>query len=472
LSGSATVIDSDLAADPAGNRAAVRRGWILWLAAVVPAAAGLALIAGSLDAPLPQSFGFRGFPALFALAFGSVGTFVVTRRPGNRVGGILIAIGINSGVLGFIFEYANVGLVAAPGSLPGALWAAWLASWTYVPIVILAGPLLLSVYPDGRFLSNRWRAVAGIGVGLGLVTMLGLALGEGPFENFTFANNPIGILPRSVGNPIAGLSSFGVGLTFVACAASLILRFRAADRVARQQLKWFAMAALFVAVAVPLPFLGRAGSVIFIASLCALPVATGMAVLRYGLYEIDTVINRALVYGLLTALLAGLFTASIGLMQRVSKAFTGADSEAALVLTTLVVVAAFTPVKSRLQTLVDRRFKENRDPAVRLTSFVKEVQASLSVPDTERTLRRFLHLVVEACDLRGAHIELDRPGSIAWNAAEGEPPETNAVVIGPAPMGGGSVRLTVGQGKRRPTLTSRDRSAVEAALVAVAAELD
>jgi len=472
LSGSTAVIEAEPATGIGGDRAAVRLGWILWLAAMLPAAAGLALIAGSLDAPLPQSFGFRGFPTLFALSFGSVGAFVVTRRPGNRVGGILVAIGINSGGLGFLFEYANVGLVAAPGSLPGALWAAWLASWIYVPVVILAGPLLLSVYPDGRFISNRWRAVAGIGVGLGALTMLGLALGEGPFENFSFADNPIGVVPRSIGNSIAGLANLGVILTFAASAASLTVRFRAADRVARQQLKWFAVAALVVVVALPLPFVDRAGSVIFIAALCALPVATGMAVLRYGLYEIDTVINRALVYGLLTALLAGLFTASIGLMQRVSKAITGADSEAALVLTTLVVVAAFTPVKSRLQTLVDRGFKENRDPAVRLTSFVSDVRATLSVPDAQRTLRRFLHLIVEVCDLRGARIEVDRPGSTTWDAAEGDLPEANAVIIGPAPLGRASVRLFVGQGRRRPTLLSRDRSAVEAALVAVAAELD
>ena len=472
MSGSTSVIEVESPAERAASRAAVRRGWLLWLAAMVPAAAGLALIAGSLDAPLPESFGFRGFPALLALAFGSVGAFVVTRRPGNRVGGILVAIGINSGVLGFLFEYADVGLVAAPGTLPGAIWAAWLASWIYVPVVILAGPLLLSVYPDGRFVSNRWRAIAGIGVGLGLLTMLGLALGEGPFGNFSFAENPIGVVPRPIGAALAGLSNLGVTVTFVASAASLIVRFRAADRVARQQLKWFAVAALVVVVALPLPFVGRAGSVILIAALCALPVATGMAVLRYGLYEIDTVINRALVYGLLTALLAGLFTASIGLMQRVSKAITGADSEAALVLTTLIVVAAFTPVKSRLQSLVDRRFKETRDPAVRLTSFVSDVQASLSLPDAKRTMRRFLHLVVEACDLRGGRIELDRPGSIAWDAAEGELLDANAAIIGPAPLGRGSVRLIVGQGKRRPTLISRDRSAVEAALVAVAAELD
>ncbi|HKB27525.1 MAG TPA: hypothetical protein VKC59_00725, partial [Candidatus Limnocylindrales bacterium] len=411
MSGSAIVIEAEPAEDRAANRAAARRGWILWLAAVLPAMAGLALIAGSVDAPLPESFGFRGDPALLALSFGSVGAFVLTRRPGNRVGAILIAIGVNSGVLGFFFEYANVGLFVAPGSLPGAVWAAWLASWIYVPLVILAGPLLLSVYPDGRFLSLRWRAVAIIGVAFGLLRMFVLAFGVGPLENFStrssgiqsttgfFVDNPAGVLPRSIGDPMLALSNFGVVLTFGACAASLIVRFRAADRDGRQQLKWFAVAALALAATAPLGFLGRAGGVAFILVLCTLPVATGLAVLRYGLYEIDTVINRAIVYGLLTAVLAGIYTASIGVMQRLSKSVTGADSDAAIVVTTLLVVIAFTPIKGRLQAFVDRRFKENRDPAHRLDEFVKEVAASLSSLDPPRTLRRFLGVVVDACDL-------------------------------------------------------------------------
>jgi hypothetical protein len=482
LSGS-TVIAEEPPADRAGNRAAVRRGWILWLAAIVPAAAGLALIAGSLDAPIPESFGFRGFPALLALSFGSVGAFVVTRRPGNRVGAILVAIGVNSGVLGFLFEYANVGLFAAPGSLPGALWAAWLASWIYVPVVILAGPLLLSVYPDGRFLSMRWRAVARMGVAFGLLRMFVLALGVGPLENFSarssgiqsatgfVVDNPAGVLPRSIGDPTLALSNFGVTLTFVACAVSLIVRFRAADRDGRQQLKWFAVAALVLAVTAPLGFFGQAGGVVFIVVLSTMPLATGLAVLRYGLYEIDTVINRAIVYGLLTAVLAGIYTASIGVMQRLSKSFTGADSDAAIVVTTLLVVTAFTPIKSRLQSLVDRRFKENRDPAAQLDSFVNEVLASLSSLDPPRTLRRFLGVVVAACDLPGGRIELERLGVDLWTANEGERPTTDPIVTASAASGTGRVSLILSPSRRTGSLSLRDRTAIERALTAVAAEL-
>jgi hypothetical protein len=471
------------AEDRSGARAAARRGWILWLAAMVPAAGGLLLIAGSLDAPLPESFGFRGFPALLALSFGSVGAFVVTRRPGNRVGAILTAIGINSGVVGFLYEYANVGVIAAPGSLPGALWAAWLASWIYVPLVILAGPLLLSVYPDGRFLSRRWRAVALIGIAFGLLRMFILAVGVGPLENFSarssgiesatgfFVDNPAGVLPRSIGDPIAGLANFGVTFMIAACAASLIVRFRAADRDGRQQLKWFAVAALVLAVTAPLGFLGRAGGVAFIVALCALPIATGMAVLRYGLYEIDTVINRALVYGLLTAILAGLYTASVGLMQRVSKAATGADSDAAIVLTTLFVVTAFTPVKNRLQRLVDQRFKENRDPATRLDEFVGLVRDSLSPLDAHKTLRRLLRVVVQACDLPGGRIELDGPNGTPWSTRVGEDPVDGPAITLTAPRGSGSIRLVLSSPTRTGTLSARDRAAVERALTSIVDEL-
>jgi hypothetical protein len=467
-----TVIAEEPATDRAGNRAAVRRGWILWLVAMLPAAAGLALIAGSLDAPLPQSFGFRGFPALLALSFGSVGAFVLTRRPGNRVGAILVAIGINSGVLGFLLEYGNVGLVAAPGMLPGAIWAAWLASWTWVPLLILAGPLLLSVYPDGRFVSRRWPAVAFLGVLFGLLLILVLALGVGRLENFSFADNPIGVLPRSIGNVLSSLAYVGLNLTFVVCAVSLVVRFRAADRDGRQQLKWFAMAAFALAVLAPLSFVVYPlGSVIFIAALCAIPVATGLAVLRYGLYEIDTVINRAIVYGLLTAVLAGIYTASIGGMQRLSKSFTGVDSDAAIVLTTLLVVTAFTPIKGRLQSLVDRRFKENRDPADQLEGFLTEVRASLSLPDPPRTLRRFLGVVVAACDLPGGRIELERPGVGLWAADEGERPTSDPVIVVSAPMGPGTVRLTLSPSSRTGSMSPRDQAAIDRALVAVAEEL-
>lgn len=457
------------------NVVAVSGPWtsrVLWLAAVIPAFAGLLLLAGSLNAPIPESYGFRGFSAMFALSFGSIGAFVLSRRPGNRVGWILVLIGIASGLLTFQIEYANVGLIASPGSLPGAIWMAWLGSWFWVPIVILAGPVLLSVYPDGSFVSNRWRAVTLLGVAVGLAMVVVLALQSGPLNNFRFVDSPVGIVSQGLASAIAIPLSVGLVATLAGCGASLFVRFRTAEREGRQQLKWFAAAAFVLVLSGPLGFTaGKIGQVVFIVALCMIPLATGLSVLRYGLYEIDTVINRAIVYGLLTAILAGLYTASVGLMQRVSKGVTGTDSDAAIVLTTLVVVTAFTPVKSRLQAFVDRRFKENRDPNALLGAFVKDVQASLARPDPERTLDRFLRLVIEACEVHGGRVELDRPGAPTWVVVEGISPDMGSLSIGPVPLGTGSLRLVIGQSKRRLTLSERDRAAVQTAVIAVAAEL-
>jgi hypothetical protein len=460
------------ALQPPRTTTALRRGWILWLAAMVPAAAGLLLLAASVDAPVPESYGFRGFTALLALAYGSVGAFVLARRPGNRVGGILLAAGIVSALVGLFTEYANVGLIADPGSLPGAIWAAWVASWLWVPIVVLSGPLLLSLYPDGQFVTRRWRWVALFAVALGALAMLGLALTPGPVNNFVFVDNPAGILPASVVQPLASVVAVGLTLALIVSAGSLIVRFRGSDRDSRQQLKWFALAAIVLAVVGPLGFVGgKAGSVIFVMALCGIPVATGLAVLRYGLYEIDTVINRALVYGLLTAILAGLYTASVGLMQRVSKAVTGADSDAAIVLTTLIVVTAFTPVKNRLQHVVDQRFKETRDPAARLEAFVGVVRDALSPLDARKTLRRFLAVVVEACDLPGGRVDLDAAGESEWTASVGDEPVEGQAMVVTAPAAKSAVRLVLSPPERTGAISARDRAAIEAALGAVAGEL-
>jgi len=337
--------------------------------------------------------------------------------------------------------------------------------------VILAGPLLLSIFPDGRFLSARWRAIAMVGVAVGVGSMVAQAFQAGPLNNFSLIANPVGILPLDLVGVLVLPTSVGLVLTLVACAASLFVRFRTADRDGRQQLKWFAASAFLLALAGPLGFsLGKPGQVLFISALCTIPLATGLTVLRYGLYEIDTVINRAIVYGLLTAILAGLYTASVGLMQRVTRLFTEADTDAAVILTTLLVVTAFTPVKGWLQARVDRRFKESRDPGARLSAFVDDLQASFARPDTERTLRRLLRLIVEACDLQGGRIELDRPDSTVWAYADGEI-HGEPLTLGPFALGDGTVRLLAGPPKRRPTLGTRDRTAIESALTAVAAEL-
>ena len=455
-------------------RTGTRLAWVLWLITIGLSAAGLALLAVAHFQPIPDSWGFPGFTALFALSFGSVGAIVVARRPGNRVGQVLLAVGLVSSFQTFYLEYAKVGLITAPGSLPFAILGAWLVAWAWIPFVILAGPVLLSIFPDGRLVSPRWRLPVQFSAVIAILMMVGLAFRQGPLENFRMVDNPVGIIPGDLAAALIGPVALVLSLSMLLPAASLVVRFRRADQDRRQQIKWFAVAGVVFALAAPLGFVagrpGEIGPVVFILTFCTLPIAAGVAVLRYGLYEIDTIINRALVYGLLTAVLAGIYTASIGVMQRLLKA-TGADSDAAIILTTLLVVTAFTPIKGRLQALVDRRFKENRDPAARLDAFVKEVQASLSALDSPRTLRRLLGVVVAACDLRGGRVELELPKTDPWSATEGELSTADPAVNASVPLGDGTVRLVLAPSRRTGSISPRDRKAIDRTLAAVVAEL-
>jgi hypothetical protein len=200
---------------------------------------------------------------------------------------------------------------------------------------------------------------------------------------------------------------------------------RASNAVERQQTKWFVYGTTvgllgFVGLillvtllpngqfpSVILDLIGVAGVYFFVA---LIPLSLMMAILHYRLWDIDLLINRTLVYVPLTAILAGLFAATIVLSQRLFAALTGQQSDAATVLTTLVVVAAFTPVKDGLQGLVDKRFKEPGDPAKKLRAFNQELKSVLQVFSVEQTARRFLDEVTAAFDAAGGAISLETEG--------------------------------------------------------------
>jgi hypothetical protein len=156
----------------------------------------------------------------------------------------------------------------------------------------------------------------------------------------------------------------------------------------------------------PLPVWAAASSAIWWLSLSAIPVTLTIAILRHRLYNIDVIINRALVYGALTAILAGLYTASISLFQRVFQAATGQKSDAAIVLTTLVLASAFTPIRTRLQTVVDQRFKDVHDARHRLDALAEEVRQGLWVVSPVQASRRLLDDALAAFDAEGGAVYL------------------------------------------------------------------
>lgn len=456
----------------APDRTGTRLAWALWLITIGMTAIGLGLAAATNWTWLRGAYGFPGFTSLFAVSYGTVGAVVLSRRPDNLVGRVLIAAGLAAAFQTLYTEYAMVANVTSPGSLPFAEIAAWLVAWAWLVFVFLAGPLLLSIFPDGRLMAGRWRLTPVVAAVFGLAFLVLGAFRAGPLENFSLVVNPIGFIAPEVGEALIGPISVGLAVGFVLPAASLVVRFRRSDSDRRQQLKWIAVAAVLLALVAPVGFsLGTLGQVTFIVLLCGIPIATGIAVLRYGLYEIDTIINRALVYGLLTAVIAGLYTASIGLMQRLSHALTGADSEATIVVTTIVIVTAFTPIKTRLQALVDRRFKEAADPRIRLGAFTKSLEKRVWTLDPHLTIERFLEVVTEAVGVPAGEIEFERGGT-GFRAKAGTPDSRAETPpwLASARSGTARLELILTPGRRR--LTERDRAAITDALAIVVRELD
>jgi hypothetical protein len=325
----------------------------LWLLIVLLSLTELWMIAVTFDRPTPGLWGFRGWE-LMSLAFGSVGALIAARQRGNRVGWLLLGIGLATSATGVVNQYPILS-DATGRSLPLADAARWTSAWIWV--VLAVGLMLLPLlFPDGHLLSPRWRAAVVLTLGA-MGTMI---------ASIIIAVQPIGSIPASplvatIGDQTSPLMMAGfvlyVGAALTA-AASVVVRYRQASIEQRQQIKWFAFAGiLFVPAAIAglSPIL--VGQVFLLACALFAAVAIAIAVLRYRLYEIDVIINRTLVYGALSAILAGVYTASITLSQRVFMAATGERSDAAIVLTTLVVAATFTPLKTRLQAMVDARLK-------------------------------------------------------------------------------------------------------------------
>jgi hypothetical protein len=318
---------------------------------------------------------FQQDPASFVvlvLGFGAfmvVGALVVAHRPGNAIGWIFSAVGLLPITGALAAEYATYALVTRPGSLPGAILAAWYASWPWYPALALALVFAPLLFPTGRLLSPRWRPAAWLaGAATATFTVLAALQPDlDPVADHVIAN-PIGV--AAVENPEE--STVGVALlsllilVAVVGFVSLVIRFRRSRGEERQQLKWFTYAGALLPLSVLGDFLpGLVGSLVFAVPIVFLPVAAGIAVLRYRLYEIDRLINRTLVYGLLTALLASLYAGAVLVLGQVFGGVGGNPPSWVVAGATLAVAALFQPARRRIQAVVDRRFNRRRYSAVK-----------------------------------------------------------------------------------------------------------
>ena len=359
--------------------------WLAWSLAAL--GIGLDVASRLLDLANGHRLPLPVVGALVVYAFLVVGALIAARRPRNPLGWLYLAAVIFiafGGRTNFADQYAYYALVTRPGSLPAPAWVLW------------SGTLVLSVgfyslvtfgllfFPDGHLPSPRWRPVAAAVIVALVVSGVGGSFAPGPMHEPFEVPNPVGIvsLPE-LSRASLLVSLLIVVLPFIACVASVFVRFRRATGRERQQLEWFAygaawtpavglFAALLTVVAPGL--LDRFGAELWPLSVVGIPIATGIAVLRHRLYDIDVLINRTLVYGALSAVLAATYFLAVLAFETVLRPLT-AGSEVAVALSTLAVVALFAPLRRRIQATVDQRFfRAKYDAVVTLDAFAARLR--------------------------------------------------------------------------------------------------
>jgi hypothetical protein len=328
----------------------------LWLIAIGPS--GL---------PLAHPDKSAAIDYLEPVMFLVVGLIVAWKRPENRVGWLMLAYAGGRALLGFLAAYGEHGVSVDPGSLPGAGVAVWITTWVWMPHLVLL-PLILFHFPNGRLPSAGWRwAIWCCAVPGALMIAAGIGWLSVPPREL--------ILAGADGLPGAKWTQVMFTLAFIAAIAlslvsvvSLFVRYRRTHGDERNQLKWvFLAAAVLVVQGIQSELLpwddvdAVLGSLLF----AAVPAAIGVAILKYRLYDIDRIINRTLVYGLLTATLALGYVLIVVTLQRVTDPFTGSN-QAAIAASTLLVAALFRPVRDRIQHFIDVNFYRSRYDATKI----------------------------------------------------------------------------------------------------------
>ncbi|CAA9480953.1 MAG: hypothetical protein AVDCRST_MAG12-1501 [uncultured Rubrobacteraceae bacterium] len=386
----------------------------------------LAVNLTAADAADAAGLGYWLNKVVATLAFSTVGALVASRRRENIIGWLFEIAGFLYAITVFAGEYGIYALLTDPGSLPGGVGAVWIGSWLWIP----SGSLVVFsflIFPDGRLPSPRWRFVALL-AGLAVCSVTASrALMPGTLEGSPESlsiGNPFGIQGTAEFLDAAGaVSTPLLGATALASVAAVFFRLRRAEGDERQQLKWAAYAVAVLAVAVAASSFSAAvdqslfGRMLFLVGFLSVPVAFGVAILRYRLWDIDLVVNRTLVYGALTACVVGLYVLVVGYLGAV---FEVRGSFAVSLLGAGIVAVLFAPLKERLQRGVDRLMYGERDePYAVLSRMGERLEAAL---DPDAVLPAIVGTVREALKLPYAAVALPRDGGFEVAAASGEPP--------------------------------------------------
>src|SRR5215208_3164652 len=373
-------------------RTATRLAWSLWVVcvALISLALLLQFITHDIMLNWPQERlgpGLAVLTGVLSLTFPTVGALIVARLPTNPVGWIFSTVGLLYALRRFTLAYADYALTAN-FTMPWGEYVAWISTWVGFAGPILAGVILMLVFPDGRLPSRRWRIVMWTAVLGAALRVLADAFTPGPLRTHLYVENPFGV-SAAIGGGFTTYDLFAAStvlgttlllLSSIAALVSLIVRLRRTRGDERQQLKWFLFAAVPATVCLNLilfhsmvdaytmnftsnevwilPWVNF-DYILYVAvfALLVVPVCTYIAILRYHLYAIDVVINRTLVYGALTACVVGVYVLAVGSLGTL---FQRGNLVISLLATGLVAVL-FQPLRSRLQRGVNRMMYGERD---------------------------------------------------------------------------------------------------------------
>lgn len=397
-------------------------------------ASGITLAFVTRGAEGVSSWGTGGVWAqvIFGVAmfsFPVAGILIAWRQPKNKVGLLFLGIGLAWGTDVFLSSYYTYGLVPAH-PLPGADVALAIDAMTWIPAIGMTGIFLLLLFPTGRLLSPRWRPFARFSAAVLVLSALIILLTPGAMTDSGYPNvtNPLGIESLSTLLHILNFVIFFVPICLIGSVVSLIKRFRRSVGVERLQMTWIAAAAGVIAATFPLamfvsvaygwitphstPLAVALLQDVSLFSLVLIPTAAGFAILKHRLYDIDVIVNRTIVYGLLSALLVATYLGLVVLLQQVLAPIT-AKSDLAVAASTLAVAALFTPLKTRVQGFIDHRFYRHK------------YDVTKTLHDFAQVLREEVDLDALSADLLAVVRTTMEPSHAAlWLRSPGAPHET------------------------------------------------
>ena len=375
------------------------------------------LITASVTAAVIFDFSTRPAGDNFALAeimipfvpvtFAFVGALIISRQPRNVIGLLMMLPGLSLFFLvdAFLRPYLN-GLLPAPESpTPIFLLILWFSNWNWLLLVF---PLMfiMVLFPTGQPLTPRWGWLIYFGVGLMVLFILmitfaeSLTPGSGGVD-WRF-DNPIGFLKEEWINILVGLL-ISLPIWVILCVVSLLIRFRRARGVEREQIKWlFYAAAIFALSYVPIFILTDFSdpedlwNIFWIFGMLSIPIAIAIAILRYRLYDIDIIIQRTLQYALLTGLLALVYFGSVVLLQSLFEVVSGDQSAIAIVISTLVIAALFAPLRRRIQNFIDRHFYRRKyDAEHTLATFAATARSEVDLDELTSELLQVVQETIQ-----------------------------------------------------------------------------